>query len=172
MTGQFLTHTNQPIMRARSAHEIALELLRRQGLQFVQAIDPTAGLFQHFGIDVAGKHFPATRRRAQRISQRNGDTVRLFAGRCRSAPDPIFAAVTTCTFRQHREMVPFAEEGRQVGGQRVDKSLPLCAALICFQHAEVVAKIIQPQRTQSTNQAVINHIPLVVRQHDPRALVD
>ncbi|MNY32447.1 hypothetical protein D3C86_1666630 [compost metagenome] len=46
-------------------------------------------------------------------------------------------------FRQHREMVAFAEERRQVSGQRVNKRLPLSAVLVRFQHAEITAKIIK-----------------------------
>ena len=71
-----------------------------------------------------------------------------------------------------RRYLAAAEKSGQVSGQRVDKSLPLCAALIRFQHAEIVTKIIHSQRTQTTDQAVVNHVPLVVRQHDPRTLVD
>ncbi|ESC05686.1 hypothetical protein SEEC0006_09089 [Salmonella enterica subsp. enterica serovar Choleraesuis str. 0006] len=64
------------------------------------------------------------------------------------------------------------EKSGQVGSQSVDKSLPLSAVLISLQHTEITAKIIQSQGTQPTDQAVINHIPLMVGQHDPCTLVD
>ncbi len=69
-------------------------------------------------------------------------------------------------------MVRLPKKCSQVGGQSVDKSLPFSTGLISFQHTEITAKIIQSQGTQPTDQAVINHIPLMVSQHDPCALVD
>ncbi|MNP32797.1 hypothetical protein D3C76_1260010 [compost metagenome] len=74
--------------------------------------------------------------------------------------------------RQHREVVSFPEKGGQVGGQRVDKRLPLRAVRVRFQHAEVATKIIQLERAQATHKTVVDHVPLVIGKHNPRALVD
>jgi hypothetical protein len=74
--------------------------------------------------------------------------------------------------RKHREVVSFPEKGSEVSGQRVYKSLPLGAILVRFQHAQVATKIIQPKGTQATNQAVIDHVPLMVGEHDPCTLID
>ena len=169
---QLVTHPYQPLVRAGSAHEIALQLLLRERFQLLHAINTVLRFFQYFGVNIAGKHLPATRRGAQGIGQSNGDGVRLFPRRRGGAPDPIFPLPTRSMLRQRREMVRLAEERSQVGGQRIDKRLPLGAVSVGLQQAEIVTKIIQIQCPQASNQTVVNHVTLVIRQHDPGALVD
>lgn len=73
---------------------------------------------------------------------------------------------------QQRKAMRLAEKCRQVGGQRIDKRLPLGAVGVRFQRAKITPKILQPERTQPPHQPVVNHIPLVARQHDAGTLVD
>lgn len=65
-----------------------------------------------------------------------------------------------------------AEKGRQVGGQRVDKRLPLRAVRVAFQQRQVVAEIVQSQQPQTAHQAVVNHLALMLRQHNAGALIN
>lgn len=80
----------------------------------------------------------------QRICQRDRDTVGFFTGRGRGAPDTVFAAASTRVVSQHRKMMSFAEKSGQVGGQGINKRLPLSAVLVGFQHAEIATKVVQP----------------------------
>lgn len=75
-------------------------------------------------------------------------------------------------FGERREVVRLAEERRQVGGQRVNKRLPFRAVAVGLQLPQVMTKIIQVQRPQTPHQTVVNHVTLVIGQHDPGALVD
>lgn len=59
------------------------------------------------------------------------------------------------------------EKSRQIRGQRIDKRLPLTAVLIRFQQVQVMAEIRQSQRTQTTNQSVVNHVAFMVGRDDP-----
>ncbi|CSL94059.1 Uncharacterised protein [Shigella sonnei] len=69
-------------------------------------------------------------------------------------------------------MVCLTEKCRQIRGQRIDKRLPLTAVLIRFQQVQIMTEIRQSQRTQTTNQSVVNHVAFMVSQNDPGSLID
>ena len=66
----------------------------------------------------------------------------------------------------------FAEKRRQVGGQGIDKRLPFGAVRIAFQQRQIIAKVVQAQQPQASHQAVINHLALVLCQHDAGTLIN
>jgi hypothetical protein len=69
---------------------------------------------------------------AEGFGYRDGDRIGLFAGRRRRTPDPDGAPGSQLAqvLGKNREMVRFAEEGGQVGRQRVDEALPLIATVL------------------------------------------
>ena len=68
------------------------------------------------------------------------------------------------------EMMRFAIELRQVGRYRVDQVADFVLALAPFQERAVVGEGLQAERPQAPRQASIDHLPLVIAQHDPGAL--
>ncbi len=81
-------------------------------------------LFQHFGVDITGKHFPASGHGAQ-VS---ASVIAMLYG-----SSPVEAAALIRDTRQNGDVRdPRAEENdgltekcRQIRGQRIDKRLPL-----------------------------------------------
>ncbi len=80
-------------------------------------------LFQHLGVDIAGKHFPASRRGAH-VS---ASVIAMLYG-----SSPVEAAASIRDTRQNGDVRDPRAEGnecltekcRQIRGQRIDKRLP------------------------------------------------
>ena len=159
-------------MRPGAAQKITLHLDWRQSAQIFMAINPRFRFLQHLGVNIAGPDLATARTFPERITERNGDGVRFFAGRGGGAPHAIVPGTRARMLRENRKVVRLAKKGGQVGGQRIDKRLPLGAVRVAFQQRQVVAEIMNAQQTQTAHQPVVHHLALMRRQHDPGTLID
>lgn len=66
----------------------------------------------------------------------------------------------------------FAEEGRQVGGQRIDEVFPLRRVGLALQLVQVAGEILPPQSAQPPGQAAVDHLAFVRAQRNAGALVN
>ena len=74
-------------------------------------------------------------------------------------------------FRENREVMLFTKKRSEVGGQRVNKVLPLRIAVI-VQPPKVDGKRFHIQRPQSARQAAVHHVYLAVAERDTGMAVD
>ena len=73
---------------------------------------------------------------------------------------------------QQREMMFFAEEESQIGGQRVDELFKLALAADRLQKIDVGGETGKLQLANATHQAAVNHVFLRRVQRNARFLVD
>src|SRR5215475_8629097 len=66
----------------------------------------------------------------------------------------------------------FAEERREVRGERIRERFPLARVVARFELVEVVAKALDAKRAQAPRKPAVRHVALVVRQRDARAAVN
>ena len=174
--GQLGPHAHLAGVAAGAAHEMAALPLSRQATR-IGVVNPRLGGGQHLGVDVAGDdaHLGL---RAQGLGHRHGDGIGLFAGGRGAAPDAQAAAGARAqVVGQRAEVMVFAEEGGQVGGQAVHELLPLGlglgrAAAALLQPLQVVSEVGVACLAQAARQPAVDHGLLAGIQADARALVD
>ncbi len=156
---------------ALAAQEKALQPLGREALAAVGLVDAALRGGQHLGVDVAVDDLVAAVG-AQRLGAGHGDGVGLFAGGSGRAPDaPVVRRLRAQQLRQRVEVVRLTEEGREVGGERVDELLPL-GPVVAFQPVDVALEARVPGLAQPARDAAVHHRVLAVVQADARLLVD
>jgi len=149
---QLRPQPHQAFAGAAAAQEVAAP---QAGVELGYRIDrvhAAACALEHGGIDVGGQD--RHRRHGQRcegVARGHRDAVGLLPGRCGAAPD-LQRGLRSATLqvpRQQRKVVRRAEEGGQVGGQRVDELLPLGLGIaVPFQRVQVGAEVRLAQLAQ------------------------
>ena len=141
----------------------------------VGRVNTTLGGGENFGVDV-GAQDRHVRVVAQGFGDGHGQRVGLFPGGGGVAPQAQVLVFVVGQFGgQHGEVVLFAKEGGEVGGEAVDKLLPLLLAPRAaglLQPVQVVAKGAVPHVAQATREAAVHHGALALVQTDARTLVD
>ena len=66
----------------------------------------------------------------------------------------------------------FAEKRGQVRGQRVGKCFPLVAIRVRFETLEIHAERIDIAGAQTSRETAIRHVAFMIRQRNPRALMN
>nr|GEU28394.1 hypothetical protein [Tanacetum cinerariifolium] len=169
---QFLAHARLAFALALALEEKAARALRAHFIEPVHRVHAVGGVGQHVGVDVGGDDVAVGRERVERFAHRHGDRIRLFAGGRGRAPDVERLALALDVFGQQREVVRFAEERRQVGGQRIGKRFPLLAQAAGFEVVQVLGKRRDAGGAQAARQAAVHHLLFAVGQRDAGALVD
>lgn len=164
---QFLHHPRLAGVGPGAAEEEAFLQRRRHLLQALQRIDALAGAVEHPGIDVRGDDLHRRIEAAQRLHQGDGDRIGFLAGTRRRRPDAQRAMplqLAAGEVGEQGEVVAFAKECGEVGGQRVDEQLLL--ARLAVEVGEIFGEAAEPQQAQAPREAAIDQLRLALGQAD------
>lgn len=65
-----------------------------------------------------------------------------------------------------------AKERRQVGGQGVGEGFPFTCLWLPLEAGQIITEVSKPMMSQPLGKTAINHLALVLSEHDTRSLID